>query len=895
MHFLRTQAQLSPASGLVSHWLAAVVILVICGRAWSQPGAGGQPDPLLTLMLSQPSIVVSGPIQVTNEFDPPVVAEGDLAVYRVTFIAIQESIEWPETVPAPQQLNLREGARDQLLVPAGTNIEARTTFLYRARPSEPGLFTIPEFQVPVYGRPTRVPAAHLRVLPRGSKSASAAPTLRLEVPSTNVFVGQGVRAKVMLPFTAPSSQSLSQVRLVGAEGQGFLVDQSAVRQRIEPVPIGGTNQITYIFETLVTPISPGRITFYAQGWSTINRVTGPVYITNNMVMNLVTTHLLLDSEPVELSVKPLPQEGRLPGFSGAVGIFTNDPPILSTNIVRAGDPIKMKVTFRGQGNIARLVPPPVPRSEQWQVFEASGDPTAPQMIHAQGAITFTYTLIPLVPDLEKTPPLPFSTFDPRAQRYVDQTVQPARIRVVATDAPIDIGAFAAANESAPSMTAPLALSGLAISPGRTAASLEPIQSRSWFPIAQAAPAVVFLTLFLWDKRRRYLLSHPEVVLRARGLKSMRRYRRNMRRSWEQRDATGFGEAAIGALRAGSSPHYPALPRALVGKDVIEVLPAQARNGPAGKAVRHLFRTEYAAHYAASSQDLDDLLSLRDQLDQALDALERQLRSRHTSSFDFLLKPASVTALSMLWMASIASADMMSDWRAGTNAFIVGEYEAAAAGFRSVAASAPASGALQNLGLAEWHSGNTGFAILAWEQALWLDPFNRAAAQNLAFARHAAQLVSPDLAWFEVPSQWLPPNWWPWFTGVGLWLAVGAILLPGIFGDGRASWQQALAALGFTIFLVCIPAQVGVQTRTKIGFILEKNTPLRLTPTRNAQTIQHLAAGEPARVRRQRGDYLFVRTAGASGWVLKSALGLVADPASVMQKPSGENNPSAEKS
>src|SRR5215471_1381320 len=183
---------------------------------------------------------------------------------------------------------------------------------------------------------------------------------------------------------------------------------------------------------------------------------------------------------------------------------------------------------------------------------------------------------------------------------------------------------------------------------------------------------------------------------------------------------------------------------------------------------------------------------------------------------------------------------------GINAYRSSDYSRAADAFRKAAALQPASGTLQNLGNAEWEQGQAGAAILAWEQTLWLDPFNNAARNNLSFARKTAQLDTPNLAWYEVVSTWLPVNWWPWITGAGFWVAVAMVTLPGIFRTQKATWHQAAAALGLTVFLLSLPAHFGVHMRSHLGFIVQKETPLKLTPTADAQILRHLAAGEPAR-------------------------------------------------
>jgi len=214
------------------------------------------------------------------------------------------------------------------------------------------------------------------------------------------------------------------------------------------------------------------------------------------------------------------------------------------------------------------------------------------------------------------------------------------------------------------------------------------------------------------------------------------------------------------------------------------------------------------------------------------------------------------------------------FRCGVEAYNSGDFSAAAKTFTESAAQQPASGTLQNLGLAEWRRSRIGPAIQAWEQALWLDPFNDAVCTNLRFARRTAQLEAPEAAWYEAASMWLPVNCWAWITGVSLWFTVGMATLPGFLRWRKAGWHQALAAVGLVVFLFSLPAQVGAHTRSRIGFVLEKATLLRLTPTSEAQVVTLLASGAPARWERVRGNYLFVRTSHGAGWLEKEQFGLV---------------------
>lgn len=215
-----------------------------------------------------------------------------------------------------------------------------------------------------------------------------------------------------------------------------------------------------------------------------------------------------------------------------------------------------------------------------------------------------------------------------------------------------------------------------------------------------------------------------------------------------------------------------------------------------------------------------------------------------------------------------------DFHAGLDAYRSGDCPCAAEVWSKHSQLQPASGTFINLGLAEWHLGRRGPAVLAWERALWVDPFNADARENLRFARKAAQLEAPTLTWFEAASLWLPINAWALVAGISLWAAVAMVTLPRILRWRRANWQQALAAAGFAIFLLCLPSLYGINTRSRLGIVLEKETELRLTPTRSAQTVMLLPAGQPARWERARGEYLLIRTGYGQGWIERSQLGLV---------------------
>lgn len=214
------------------------------------------------------------------------------------------------------------------------------------------------------------------------------------------------------------------------------------------------------------------------------------------------------------------------------------------------------------------------------------------------------------------------------------------------------------------------------------------------------------------------------------------------------------------------------------------------------------------------------------------------------------------------------------FKLGTAAYEQKDFPHATKMFATSAASEPAAGTFQNLGNAEWQDGRTAEAILAWERAACLKPFDRNAENNLKFARESAQLEAPELTWCEIAASWLPANVWAWLACGSFWLAVATMMLPGVLRWRRSATQQAIVALCLGVFLLTLPANYGSWTRSQIGFVLKRETPLRLTPTAEAEAVTKLAAGEPGRVLRERGNYLLIRTRRTTGWVERDDFALI---------------------
>ena len=603
------------------------IILLLLVLAWRQGGFGRAQtmvnptaDQLMQIMRSQPGVDIAAPVTATASFDPPQVRPGEKAVYRVTFNATAVSVNLPEKIPAPAGLKIKLNCSGQTMQPVGAEYQNVATFDYDVRPETSGKFILPEFTAEVYGRPVVVPAAELEATTQVAHEPVR--QLFVEPSATNVFVGESFNVSVRLPATAAGAiEGLADVQI---NGDGFVADKNSARQSIHPTVINGRQIPAYVYETSLRPIAAGELSLSAQGFTSGMRFNGPIVITGQVTLSgRPAQFVLLDSEPVRIHVRPLPAGNELPGFLGAVGNYACDPPELATNRLKVGEPVQLKIVVRGENALNRIKPPLPPAADGWQIFPAERGAMVSTAANQRPGAIFKYTLIPLSPGLRATPAIPFSCFDPAREKYVDLTLPALPVTVQAGEMEIsaDTELMLAENETPKPESR---LGPPASAPGWRIGGLVPLQLRAWFPLVQILPALGFCGLWFWDRRRRFLEQHPEIVRRRAARRELRREIRLLTAAAQAGDAEKFVRGAVRCLQVASAPHFPAAPRAIVAGDVWQILTPAERAGQAEGIVRRFFAAADAAAFAGRTEDATALLAEKEGLKKLLLKLERRL-------------------------------------------------------------------------------------------------------------------------------------------------------------------------------------------------------------------------------------------------------------------------------
>ena len=122
----------------------------------------------------------------------------------------------------------------------------------------------------------------------------------------------------------------------------------------------------------------------------------------------------ITGRPVTITVLPLP-EGKSASFSGGVGQMKFEATIDKTD-VKANDPVTLKVTVSGNGNMKFVDAPRINFPPDFEVY----DPKISNKLNpttTSGSKTFEYLIIPRHGGTYKIPAIEFSFFDPQAKQY----------------------------------------------------------------------------------------------------------------------------------------------------------------------------------------------------------------------------------------------------------------------------------------------------------------------------------------------------------------------------------------------------------------------------------------------------------------------------------------------
>ena len=145
-----------------------------------------------------------------------------------------------------------------------------------------------------------------------------------------------------------------------------------------------------------------------------------------------TQHIVLESKPVMVHVKPLPEDGKPADFNGAVGKYSILAS-LNTKEVDTGDAANLSVSVKGTGNLPVINAPVVSWPANMESYDVSNKENIDKTVAPLGGTkTYSYSFICTKPGKYILPPVKMSYFDPAAKVYKMIETDPLNLTVKAS-------------------------------------------------------------------------------------------------------------------------------------------------------------------------------------------------------------------------------------------------------------------------------------------------------------------------------------------------------------------------------------------------------------------------------------------------------------------------------
>jgi hypothetical protein len=406
-------------------------------------------------------------VNIEASVNPAKVAVGDPVELTIAVTGASGGIKAPKLPELKGFRSYSQGHSEEFSFVNGRST-SRSVFTYVLVPSEEGVFTIDSIEVPINGKVFKTGNLKIEVGPttaaRPPTSPAGKPIARVVPPSSRsmppdymasqeIFVRAWsdreeayVNQPIYLTYTLYTRTSAT---FKGFEDEpetaGFWVEDFPPNPQVsrQERNLGGYRYVIadvrqvalFPTEAGVKRFNPGSLKVDAEivrdasGGSPFAQSSffGRRYNPARLVTEIHPR--ILETEPINFNIKPLPIEGKPADFSGAVGHFKIEASLDQIQ-VEEGHPVTLKLRVTGEGNLNTLdMPKPVKMDSFKSYDSSSGLNLNKERMTVEGEKTLETVLVPRRAGDYTFPAIPFSFFDPVKEQYVTLQTRPMTLKV----------------------------------------------------------------------------------------------------------------------------------------------------------------------------------------------------------------------------------------------------------------------------------------------------------------------------------------------------------------------------------------------------------------------------------------------------------------------------------
>ncbi|WP_409477795.1 BatD family protein [Pseudobdellovibrio sp. HCB154] len=267
---------------------------------------------------------------------------------------------------------------------------------------------------PGFAQPNQIPSRTIEGL-----NTNEAFFILLDVDKKQVYEGEQITATWHI-YTRGNLESLDRAKFPDLKGfWKEIIEEVPSLQFTEEQVNGVMYRKALLAAHALFPIKPGKVTIDEF------KIKGKVRLPTQFGWGSAQEYTK-SSKRLEVSVLPLPQEGKPLTFSGAVGQFQIQTQVDGTSFP-AGQPISLRVRLEGQGNAKVIELPAIQWPENLEVYDTKSE----SKFFKDGLSykEFEILVIAKAPGEVKVPQINFSYFDPTLKQYITKSTEEFKITI----------------------------------------------------------------------------------------------------------------------------------------------------------------------------------------------------------------------------------------------------------------------------------------------------------------------------------------------------------------------------------------------------------------------------------------------------------------------------------
>ncbi len=584
-------------------------------------------------------------ISVSATVNPKTVSLGQILQLTITVAGIQNASAPDIDLGDNFQVRDKKSSREVSIV--NGQMTSSVSHIYSLMALKEGRHTIPAVKIEIKGKTYSTQPVIVEVikgaLPRKQTSSGSGGSddaailddlIFLEISSDKkeAYINEEIPVNIRLYFRQVSVRDINYPQFAT---EGFYKGKFREPYQSQAA-VDGLMYNLIDFKTVIYPVAVGQLTL------------GPAELKCNMLIPVKRRRrsgglfddnffggffnrqqvkpLTLKSEPLSITVKPLPQANKPAGFSGGVGQYNFELEV-NPKKVQVGDPLNLTMKITGRGNIQTVSAPEIKGLDKFKIYDPQiKTELNKNQIYIQGQKIFEQVLIPtqLLGEDSAIQAVSFSYFDPDPGQYrtitrgpVSITVTPgtedgpARLIVLPTEEQKSSIEDKAARGIVYIKTAPLEFK----QKGRY------LYKNPLFIIINILPFFTFILAVIYQKRKDRL---------TYDLSYARRQRARLQAKKGLKQAKGFiknnkHEQALNIVFKVMQEYLGDrfnLASAGITHQVIEDLPKDIIPKPTQADIRNFFQICDAARFAPQAEIKEDLAKVMDMADKIIKTLEK---------------------------------------------------------------------------------------------------------------------------------------------------------------------------------------------------------------------------------------------------------------------------------